>query len=338
MINAGSEGLKKERGWALDPSGFGLRNEKGEWRPPQPCEFAPLFVWPPRPVRTLKWLFGYPGYLWPYNLLHALLAMATWFWLQPTIETCTVFSLRWVVMMWLRNAILMWMIYGGHHLALYMLKLQGTQRKYAPKWQERDNKRFMFGNQVYDNVFRSFVVSGTFWTAYEVFYMWALANGKLPAAAMAFADNPVWFVALFLIVPLWREVHFYCIHRLIHWRPLFRAVHRIHHLNNNPGPWAGLAMHWVEAMFYFSVVLIHWIVPSHPIHFFFNSQLTALTPAYGHHGFEGPLCGGKFPTGSYFHYLHHRYVNCNFGESTIPLDKWFGRFYDGAGEYDSRGK
>jgi sterol desaturase/sphingolipid hydroxylase (fatty acid hydroxylase superfamily) len=30
--------------------------------------------------------------------------------------------------------------------------------------------------------------------------------------------------------------------------------------------------------------------------------------------------------GSYFHYLHHRYINCNFGESTLPLDKLFGTF------------
>lgn len=39
---------------------------------------------------------------------------------------------------------------------------------------------------------------------------------------------------------------------------------------------------------------------------------------------------GKVPTGSYFHYLHHRYFECNYGESTLPLDKWFGTFHDGS--------
>ena len=34
----------------------------------------------------------------------------------------------------------------------------------------------------------------------------------------------------------------------------------------------------VEHLLYFSVVLIHFVVPSHPIHFFFNMQHTALTP------------------------------------------------------------
>ena len=62
-----------------------------------------------------------------------------------------------------------------------------------------------------------------------------------------------------------------------------------------------------------------------------------VTPAYGHHGFEGPLFDGKFPAGSYFHDLHHRHVNCNFGESTVPLDKWFGRFHDGTSQYNACG-
>jgi hypothetical protein len=52
-------------------------------------------------------------------------------------------------------------------------------------------------------------------------------------------------------------------------------------------------MHPVEHLLYFSVVLIHFVVPSHPIHFFFNAQHTALTPSGGHHGFEGPILDGK---------------------------------------------
>lgn len=88
-------------------------------------------------------------------------------------------------------------------------------------------------------------------------------------------------------------------------------------------------MHPVEHVFYFSVVLVHLVVPRHPIHFFFNAQHTALTPAGGHHGFEGPTVDGRIPTGSYVHYLHHRYCECNYGEATIPLDKWLGTFRDG---------
>ena len=88
-------------------------------------------------------------------------------------------------------------------------------------------------------------------------------------------------------------------------------------------------MHPVEHILYFSVVLPHMFIFGHPLHLFFNAQHTALTPAGGHHGFDGPICDGQVPTGSYFHYLHHRYFECNYGEATIPLDKWFGTFRDG---------
>lgn len=54
-----------------------------------------------------------------------------------------------------------------------------------------------------------------------------------------------------------------------------------------------------------------------------------MATAGGHHGFEGPVLKGKVPTGSYFHYLHHRYIKSNFGENTIPLDKMFGTYMDG---------
>ena len=34
--------------------------------------------------------------------------------------------------------------------------------------------------------------------------------------------------------------------------------------------------------------------------------------------------------GDYFHYLHHRYFDCNYGTTQVPLDKWFGSFHDGS--------
>ena len=31
-------------------------------------------------------------------------------------------------------------------------------------------------------------------------------------------------------------------------------------------------------------------------------------------------------------YLHHRYHTVNFGESNVPMDKWFGSWHDGSME------
>ena len=130
----------------------------------------------------------------------------------------------------------------------YMLKLHGDRRKYHPQWLSPDNKKFLFGHQTYDNVFRSCLSGCTVWTAYEVLYVWGAANGWFPYLDPA--RHPVWFVAIFLLIPLWRETHFFLVHRLLHWRPLMHAFHRIHHLNPNPGPWSGMAMHPVEHLLY----------------------------------------------------------------------------------------
>lgn len=305
----------------------GFRNKKGEWRPLYPVRYNPLFSWPPKPLKAVKWILSFPGFLWPWNSVYFLIALATWFWLQPALSRCETFKFDWIAQMYLRNLALLWLVAGGWHLLLYTLKLQGTERKYDPKWQGTNNQTFLWSNQVWDNIFWSCVSGGIIWTAYEVLFMWAYANQMIPY--LDWNTHPVYFILWLCIIPFWREFHFYWIHRLTHWRPLYKYVHYLHHKNVNPGPWSGIAMHPVEHLLYFSVLLIHWVIPSHPVHMLFNAQHAALSPTASHHGFEGPLFKGKLPTGSYFHYLHHRYFNSNFGENTIPLDKVFGTFMDG---------
>ncbi len=302
----------------------GYTDSRGEWRPENPVSYAPIFTFPPKVKQFIIWLVNY---LFTWNLFYLGIVLLSYYYLQPPLEQMKTFSFSWISIIFIRNMALVWIIYGGWHLFLYMLKKKGNKGKYNPRWQSTDGSTFLWNNQVYDNVFWTCVSAVPIWTAYEVLTFWLYANGKLPY--LDFREYPVLFVLIFLLIPFWREFHFYFIHRLIHWKPLYDKVHYLHHYNINPGPWSGLAMHPVEHLLYFSVVLIHWVVPSHPLHFLFNSQHTALTPAPGHTGFEGKL--GKFLSfGSYFHYLHHRLFECNYGESTIPLDKWFGIFEDGS--------
>lgn len=308
------------------PPEFGSRNKRGEWKPPYPVEYSPLFDWPPKPFAVFKWFMSYPGFLWPWNSIWLLITVGCWLWLQPALERCAEFRADWIGEMFLRNLALLWLVNGGWHGVLYTLRLHGTVRKYDPHWQSTNDPRFLFKNQIYDNIFWSCVSGCTIWTAYEVLYMWAAAHQWVPY--VDWKTHPVYCAVWLCVIPFWREFHFYWIHRAIHWRPLYNLCHYLHHKNINPGPWSGMAMHPLEHLLYFSVVLIHFVIPSHPIHFLFNSQHTALTPGGSHHGFEGPLFDGKVPTGSYFHYLHHRFFTCNYGETALPLDRYFGTFRD----------
>jgi len=272
---------------------------------------------------------GYPGYFAPWNLIYYATCAISHKYTTPALEVCKTFEIGWLSQLFLRNQLLLWIFAGGWHAVLYWpFRVNGMNKKYERKWPAKGRK-FLFGDQNYENVFMSCTSGVLIWTAYEALFLRAWSLGRAKGMYLNIFERPRDFLLQLILIPFWREFHFYWIHRMIHWGPLYKFVHYLHHKNVNPGPWSGLSMHPVEHLFYFSVVAPHLWISGHPLHMFFNAQHTALTPAGGHHGFHGPVCDEMVPTGSYFHYLHHRYFECNYGEATIPLDRWFGTFRDG---------
>jgi sterol desaturase/sphingolipid hydroxylase (fatty acid hydroxylase superfamily) len=314
----------------MDDALYGTRDKRGDWKPLELIQYPPVFVWPARPVKFAAWLLGYPGYILPWNLFYAAVAALLWFGLTPSLETMKTFSAGWLCYLLARNAAIVFLFFGCFHLRLYIRKGQGASFKFNGRWLATGNRAFLFRNQTIDNMIWTLASAVPLWTAYEAATLWAFANGYIPF--VSFVEHPWYFAALLLLVPVWRDLHFYGVHRLIHWPPLYRSVHKLHHNNVNPGPWSGLAMHPVEHALYFSCVLIHWIVPSHPLHAIFNLAHAALAPAPGHVGFDRLVIGknNAVATDSYDHYLHHKHFECNYADGVIPLDKWFGTFHDGS--------
>ena len=161
---------------------------------------------------------------------------------------------------------------------------QGSEHKFNPKWLHEKSPTFLLGNQLRDSIFWNIASACTVWTAYEALMMWSYANGFVPY--VDWETQPVTFVLMLLAVALWREVHFYWSHRLVHWKPLYRSAHYLHHKNVNVGPWSGLAMHPIEHMIYFSSVLLYWIVPSHPISCAVQPAARGAIARPGHSGFD----------------------------------------------------
>ena len=65
----------------------------------------------------------------------------------------------------------------------------------------------------------------------------------------------------------------------------------------------------------------------------FALLFAALMPGPVHAGFDKLVVKGKVTVPcDYFHYLHHRYFECNYGTATVPLDRWFGTLHDGTPE------
>ena len=305
------------------------RDNRGEWQP-RIITSPAIFDWPPRPLAALKWLFGYPGYLLPWIGFLMLIPLVTWFFLTPDLAMMKTFEFDWIATVFFRNVGLLVLVAGGFHFRFYIQKAQGTRYKYNENWPGK-HRRFLFGHQTRDNIFWSIVSGCTVWTAYEVVSYWLFANGHI--GYLNWEQHPVYFVLLYLAINPLRTIHFYLTHRLLHWQPLYRAAHYLHHKNVNIGPWSGLSMHPVEHLIYFTGVLFHWVLLAHPLHAIFHLQHAGLMAPYGHTGFENLVIKGdrKLPGSSdYFHYLHHRYFECNYGAIDVPLDKWFGTFHDGS--------
>ena len=55
----------------------------------------------------------------------------------------------------------------------------------------------------------------------------------------ATTEGLVRFVGGLVLIPLWRDVHFYFAHRLLHFGPLYQQVHSLHHRNTDPEPFSG---------------------------------------------------------------------------------------------------
>ncbi len=240
-------------------------------------------------------------------------------------------GVRWIGELWVRNLVLAAVIIGAQHYFLYVRRTQGSEYKLNPKWLG-ENRTFLFGRQSWDNAFWTLTSGVVFWTAYEVVFLWAYANGWLMEAS--WSHHWWWLAPLSVFGFFWSTIHFYLNHRLLHWGPLYRSAHYLHHKNANTGPWTGISMHPIEHLIYFSLPMLVLVVPAHPTVVILLLVFNALSPAASHSNFvrwKLPL-GVEVPAGDHFHNLHHRYFECNYGNLPSPIDRWFGTFHDGTPE------
>lgn len=127
----------------------------------------------------------------------------------------------------------------------------------------------------------------------------------------------------FISIPLMLIVHdtyFYWTHRLMHHKKLFNLFHKVHHLSNNPSPWAAFSFHPLEAVIEAGILLvIVFIMPVHPTAIFIFLLIMTIMNVLGHLGYEiypkglikHPLA--KWNNTSTHHNMHHRLVKCNYG-------------------------
>ncbi|MCY4539314.1 MAG: sterol desaturase family protein [Chloroflexi bacterium] len=304
------------------------RDERGYWRPEGVGAPNPWFTWPPKPRAAALWL---KEYLWPYNLLFMVVAIVTWAYLTPEMSRMKEFRAGWIIEIFLRNQIMLISYATVLHVSMWTLKTQGYRYKLSLKWMGK-SKKFLWNDQVRDNMFWSIASAGTIWTAFEVLLLWAYANGFVPYLDPR--EQPAAFVLILFLSPLWYNFYFYWGHRLLHTKFLYRAVHHVHHRNIEVGPWSGVSQHPIEHVVMYASMLIHPLIGAHPINMIFQGQQVTFGSITGHGGFEEIVVKDDFKIsyGNYWHSLHHRFFECNYGEPTVPFDHLFGTNCDGSPE------
>ncbi|MGB7244712.1 MAG: sterol desaturase family protein, partial [Sulfitobacter sp.] len=262
-----------------------MSDARQEWNhtPQVPIPVSPLWQWPPKPLAALRWYIDGWFFL-TINMAILGLAFATYFWISPTLDQALTLQFDWVSVIFLRNFGLLCVVAGGLHLWFHKYRAQGDALKYDPRPFPRKGRMFTLNSQLLDNMIWSLASGVTIWSGFEVLLWWSLANGAAPLTT--WAAHPIWFVAVFFLVPVWESFYFYWIHRLLHTN-LFYRFHALHHRNTDVGPWSGLSMHPVEHLLYFGTVMVHFVVPTHPVHVIFHLMFYALLAVTTHTGFEG---------------------------------------------------
>jgi len=312
------------------------RPNTGGWLPPETIQTPPLFVWPPNPRGLFTWLFGKEGYLLPFNIPIMIMAALIWWFFIPDFETTKTLEFGWIAKLYMLNFVSLFVWTSLWYARFYVQRAQDTEYKYNKRWPKNIDV-FMFGNQLWDNMFWTMISGVAIWTAYLVVLLSAMANGWVPYVDIT--EHPVYCAIFALCIGLFRELHFYIFHRILHIGPMYRHVHSIHHKNANPTPWSGLAMHPVEHVLYMSTMLIHVVLPSNPLLIVYHLTHLMALPAPDHSGFARMVVNGKptIPVATYMHYLHHRYFEVNYGgDGSIPFDRLFGTWHDGSNEAHER--
>ena len=300
------------------------RMQRAKGYDPELITVPPIFQRPARPVEMLRWLIT--KYMWPQSSLWIAISVIVFHFATPDLSRFASLSVDDIALVWLRNIILMTIVIGGQHWWLHIRKAQGTDYKYDQRWLAKGRSSFLFNDQTKDNIFFTLVSGGGIAALYESIMFRLYATEAIPQL------DAFWAIAAMTFAVFWIEsVHFYANHRLLHVDPLYKWAHALHHRNVNTGPWSGISMHPLEHVLYLSLPFVFLVIPGSPFIATFSIVYLLLSPSPSHSGFDRFRVGNTtLHGGDYFHNLHHRYFEVNYGMLLLPLDKWFGTFHDGS--------
>ena len=150
----------------------------------------------------------------------------------------------------------------------------------------------------------------------------------------------VYYFAAFPIMFVIHDTYFYWTHRMMHHPRLFSVFHRVHHLSNNPSPWASYAFAPAEAVVEAGIFpLAVLVMPIHPLAFTLFMLWQIFFNVIGNNGYEYhprwlmDTWLGKFLNTPTNHVMHHEKMRGNYGLYFNVWDRLMGTNHP---DYESR--
>jgi sterol desaturase/sphingolipid hydroxylase (fatty acid hydroxylase superfamily) len=265
---------------------------------------------PKTPPEVAKKILSGAAFFYSPNLTWFLIASFLWWFVPYQLHDPLTDVLRQRLLV---NHVVVLLYVGFWHVTLYWLGF--AKRPFVP------NRTYSWA-KVSHNVFYTWL--GIIqWTLTEVAFIYCYQTGRLAFVSDIFSSRTAFLTTALwsILVPAFRDVHFYFAHRLIHVKFLYIYIHSVHHRNNDIEPFSGLAMHPAEHLYYFTCYGPCLLIPHSPFILFWMGIHTVISPAASHSGYEDHF------SADLYHYLHHRYNDCNYAGG-IPFDRWFGTYRD----------
>ncbi len=135
-------------------------------------------------------------------------------------------------------------------------------------------------------------------------------------------------VVLMIVI---QDTFFYWAHRLMHWKPLYRWSHRVHHESIDTSPFTAYSFSLVEAVVEgIPNIIFPFLFPVHWSALIVYQVLSLIMNVIGHLGYEiiPESWSGhwllKWKTPSTHHNMHHSHVNGNYTLYFRFWDVWMG--------------
>ena len=116
-------------------------SETKGYEPDVPIAVSPLLDWPPRPLATLRNVVF--STMLPYGAIWVALAALSWHFFTPSMERMETLGPRWILEIYVRNAVIFTLIAGTLHMVLYTRRAQQQRYKYNRQWLSTDHESFL---------------------------------------------------------------------------------------------------------------------------------------------------------------------------------------------------